>query len=178
MFVSRGVGTVYVPVRINCPPEVAVLHACRSGLSDRVTIDEPPVRSTAPAAVEHDRRIASGIDPVLLDQDPRRQRLDRVVVEHRHRGLQDDRPAIELAPSTRCTVAPVTRTPCSSACRCASRPGNAGSSDGWMFRIRFGKRLEQRRPDQPHEAGEADQVDVARCEQSSTSARSYASRSA
>ena len=25
MFVSRGVGTVYVPVRINCPPEVAML---------------------------------------------------------------------------------------------------------------------------------------------------------
>ena len=25
MFVSRGVGTVYVPVRINCPPDVAVL---------------------------------------------------------------------------------------------------------------------------------------------------------
>ena len=25
MFVSRGVGTIYVPVRINCPPEVALL---------------------------------------------------------------------------------------------------------------------------------------------------------
>jgi uncharacterized protein len=25
MYVSRGVGTVYVPVRINCPPEVAIL---------------------------------------------------------------------------------------------------------------------------------------------------------
>jgi predicted MPP superfamily phosphohydrolase len=25
MFVSRGLGTVYVPVRVNCPPEVAVL---------------------------------------------------------------------------------------------------------------------------------------------------------
>ena len=25
LFVSRGVGTVYVPVRINCPPDVAVL---------------------------------------------------------------------------------------------------------------------------------------------------------
>jgi predicted MPP superfamily phosphohydrolase len=25
MFVSRGVGTLYVPIRINCPPEVAVL---------------------------------------------------------------------------------------------------------------------------------------------------------
>ena len=25
LFVSRGVGTVYIPVRINCPPEVAIL---------------------------------------------------------------------------------------------------------------------------------------------------------
>jgi predicted MPP superfamily phosphohydrolase len=25
IFVSRGVGTIYVPVRVNCPPEVAVL---------------------------------------------------------------------------------------------------------------------------------------------------------
>jgi hypothetical protein len=25
IFVSRGIGTVYVPVRINCPPEVAVV---------------------------------------------------------------------------------------------------------------------------------------------------------
>jgi predicted MPP superfamily phosphohydrolase len=25
MFVSRGVGTVIVPVRINCPPEVALV---------------------------------------------------------------------------------------------------------------------------------------------------------
>jgi predicted MPP superfamily phosphohydrolase len=33
MFVSRGVGTVYVPVRINCPPEVAVLTLRRR--SDR-----------------------------------------------------------------------------------------------------------------------------------------------
>jgi predicted MPP superfamily phosphohydrolase len=25
IYVSRGVGTVYVPVRINCPPEVAIV---------------------------------------------------------------------------------------------------------------------------------------------------------
>jgi predicted MPP superfamily phosphohydrolase len=25
MFVSRGIGTVYVPIRINCPPEVAIV---------------------------------------------------------------------------------------------------------------------------------------------------------
>jgi uncharacterized protein len=30
VFVSRGVGTVYVPIRINCPPEVAVLTLQRA----------------------------------------------------------------------------------------------------------------------------------------------------
>ena len=25
LFVSRGVGTVYVPIRVNCPPDVAIL---------------------------------------------------------------------------------------------------------------------------------------------------------
>jgi predicted MPP superfamily phosphohydrolase len=30
LFVSRGVGTVYVPVRINCPPDVAVLTLRRA----------------------------------------------------------------------------------------------------------------------------------------------------
>ena len=29
IFVSRGVGTVYVPIRINCPPEVAVISLKR-----------------------------------------------------------------------------------------------------------------------------------------------------
>jgi hypothetical protein len=29
MFVSRGLGTVFVPVRLNCPPEVAVLTLAR-----------------------------------------------------------------------------------------------------------------------------------------------------
>jgi predicted MPP superfamily phosphohydrolase len=31
LFVSRGVGMVYVPVRINCPPEVAILTLQRRG---------------------------------------------------------------------------------------------------------------------------------------------------
>ena len=34
MFVSRGIGTVYVPVRINCPPEIAVL-TLKSGVSEQ-----------------------------------------------------------------------------------------------------------------------------------------------
>jgi hypothetical protein len=32
IFVSRGVGTIYVPVRINCPPEVAVLTLQRRSI--------------------------------------------------------------------------------------------------------------------------------------------------
>ncbi len=32
LFVSRGVGTVYVPVRVNCPPEVAVLTLQPAGM--------------------------------------------------------------------------------------------------------------------------------------------------
>jgi hypothetical protein len=32
MFVSRGIGTVYVPIRMNCPPEVAVL-TLRGGIN-------------------------------------------------------------------------------------------------------------------------------------------------
>jgi uncharacterized protein len=30
IFVSRGIGTVYVPIRFNCPPEVAVLTLQRA----------------------------------------------------------------------------------------------------------------------------------------------------
>jgi predicted MPP superfamily phosphohydrolase len=26
VFASRGVGTVYIPIRLNCPPEVAILR--------------------------------------------------------------------------------------------------------------------------------------------------------
>ena len=48
IFVSRGVGTVYVPVRINCPPEVALLtlHA------------EPSPRAPDPARLADGGRTA------------------------------------------------------------------------------------------------------------------------
>jgi predicted MPP superfamily phosphohydrolase len=36
MFVSRGVGTVYVPIRVNCPPEVAVLTLQQAESRDAV----------------------------------------------------------------------------------------------------------------------------------------------
>jgi predicted MPP superfamily phosphohydrolase len=32
LFVSRGIGMVYVPVRLNCPPEIALLTLQRRGV--------------------------------------------------------------------------------------------------------------------------------------------------
>ena len=59
IFVSRGVGTVYVPVRINCPPEVAVLtlrSAAEGGLTTvgRRSHGQPePAPVDPPAARQH-----------------------------------------------------------------------------------------------------------------------------
>ena len=52
MFVSRGVGTVYVPVRINCPPEVAVLTLRRRRPTDDLT------RHVLTPSLTHGRRTA------------------------------------------------------------------------------------------------------------------------
>ncbi len=61
IFVSRGVGTVYVPVRLNCPPEVAVLTLARAA--------DEPAAVEAPPASEH-LRDRHGVEPVLLDENP------------------------------------------------------------------------------------------------------------
>jgi uncharacterized protein len=49
IFVSRGLGTVYLPIRINCPPEVAV-----------VTLRRRPPRDSARREGSADRRSTSG----------------------------------------------------------------------------------------------------------------------
>jgi|SoiMethySBSTD1v2_1073268.scaffolds.fasta_scaffold02960_2 uncharacterized protein len=51
IFVSRGIGTVYVPVRINCPPEVAL-----------ITLDRAAAKSVINA--RNDGRQSSSGDPV------------------------------------------------------------------------------------------------------------------
>jgi predicted MPP superfamily phosphohydrolase len=37
IFVSRGIGTVYLPLRVNCPPEVALITLRRAGSTDPTT---------------------------------------------------------------------------------------------------------------------------------------------
>jgi uncharacterized protein len=41
IFVSRGVGTVYVPYRLNCPPDVSVLTLRRSTIKQTAAFDAP-----------------------------------------------------------------------------------------------------------------------------------------
>jgi hypothetical protein len=41
---------------------------------------------------------------------------------------------------TTCTVAPWSFTPAASARACVCKPGNAGRREGWMLRMRRGKR--------------------------------------
>ena len=91
--------------------------------------------ATAPTRTRSHR---FGIDLVLDGEDARRERLRRVVVEHRRPPAAATIGPASSSGVTKCTVAPLTFTPWSRACRCASTPGNAGSSDGWMLRTRRG----------------------------------------
>jgi hypothetical protein len=83
LFVSRGIGTVYVPVRINCPPEVAVVDApSRGGRMNRRPCSSQPSLEHEPYRLR--------VEAMLLDEDSCRQGLDRVGIEHRHGGLKHD----------------------------------------------------------------------------------------
>jgi uncharacterized protein len=55
LFVSRGVGTVYVPIRLNCPPDIAVLtlRAVPAGASTRSTPVDEATPVETPSPVEH-----------------------------------------------------------------------------------------------------------------------------
>ena len=91
IFVSRGVGTVYVPVRINCPPEVAVR---RPWLRPPAALTTPAAFHTPSARQNQPDRL--GIGPVFLDENARSHSGFGVSVEHRHGPLQDDRSAVEF----------------------------------------------------------------------------------
>src|SRR6185369_17776410 len=56
--------------------------------------DKPPTVDP-PIAVEH-QSDGLWVDAMLLDQNARRERLDRIVLEYRHSGLKDDRTGVEL----------------------------------------------------------------------------------
>ncbi len=62
------------------------------------------------------------------------------------------------ASSTKCTVQPASFAPKASACACASKPGKLGSSDGWMFTIAVRKGGNERRRNDTHVAGQADEI--------------------
>ena len=71
---------------------------------------------------------------MLHGQDPLRQRLGGIVVTHRNRALHHDRPRIGLRDHEMHRRTGNLDTGLS-AWPCGSRPGNDGSSDGWMLSI-------------------------------------------
>ena len=168
LFVSRGIGTVYVPVRYRCPPEVALLTLRRASGADgqgEVSAGRCGRRSSAmnrrplqPPRSERRARSPAGYRAVLLDEDPRGQRLFGVVVPDRDGHLQNDRPGIELG------VDQVHR----------GAAHLRAVAQRLSLRVQSGKRRQQRRVDvedrvrerrderrsqQPHEARQAHQVD-------------------
>jgi hypothetical protein len=72
LFVSRGIGTVYVPVRINCPPEVSLLTLTGSRT---VALDREPVGRLGDQVVVESMQVrqprTSPEPPIGRSADPR-----------------------------------------------------------------------------------------------------------
>ena len=73
---------------------------------------------------------------MLLFENPGGQVVGCFPVPNLHRSLDHDRTVVELGVDE-VTVQPESLTPWSHACCWACRPGNAGSSEGWMLRMRL-----------------------------------------
>ena len=148
-------GTIRVPPPA-CPPSIR---------------QRPSTTRTRPCAT---RRKRQRIDAVLDREHARRERLRRVVVMHRHRALRDDRPG-SISGTTKCTVAPWIFDAGRERAPWVSRPWKAGSREGWMLSIRPSQRPTKPGRQQPHEAGEADELDAgARSTASSARSKRFA----
>jgi hypothetical protein len=100
---------------------------------------------------------------MFLNQDARRQRVDGVVVMNGHWRLQHDGTAIELARhEVHGRAADVNAVLERLLLGVETREGRQKRRVDVHDPI--GKRLEQRRADQPHEAGETDERDVSRAQ--------------
>ena len=100
---------------------------------------------------------------MFFDQDPRRQRVRRIVVFTGTAACRTIGPASSSG-VTRWTVAPLDAHAVFERLALRVEPGNDGSSDGWMFRIAPGNASSSGAPTQPHEAGEANEIDAAGAE--------------
>src|SRR5688572_14031729 len=145
-------------------------HSLRSGVLTAGRL--PEARKTpavdTPGSVKDDSN-GFGIREVFLLEDARRQRVTRIVVEDGHGPLKHNRSGIKLAGDemhghSAHSDAMLERL---------TLGVNAGK--GWQqsrvnIQYRVGKLVDQRGTDDPHEASEANQIDVARPELASESA--------
>ena len=120
--------------------------------------DHPAALDPAAALEEEPHR--ARVEPVLGLEDAGGEGLRRVAREDRA-PPPGPRSARSRAPRPRGAPWPRSpSTPCSNACRCASSPGKAGSSAGWMFTMRPGKARTKTGESEAHEAGQAHEVDL------------------
>ena len=98
---------------------------------------------------------------MFLNEDARAQRLRRIVGHHRYGPLDDDRPVIELSGDQMDRDAGNCRPVLQ---RLAWRidPGEGRQQGRMDIEDSVGKRLEQRRPNEAHVAGKANQADISR----------------
>ena len=112
-------------------------HGLESRPAHRAAPDAGPNTRRRPS-MRHgsrtNRRTAWG-RAVLGGVQPRRERLERVVVGDLHRALRDDRPAVHRVVHQMHRAARDT-CPVAEDWPIASRPGNAGSNEGWMLSMR------------------------------------------
>ena len=165
IFVSRGVGTVYVPVRINCPPEVALVTLQRTVA--RLTKRRPSIRQP-PRAPSHGLRIRV----VLLDENPRGQRVGRIVSRTGTARCTTIGPPSSSA-VTRCTVTPLDLHAVLECLplRVDDRETTAAATGG-CSESRLGNASISGAPEHTHEPGEAHTAATSLAEARCTSARS------
>ena len=101
---------------------------------------------------------------MLFDQDPRGECLNRVIVEQRHGGLQDDRTVVQLGGhemhgGARDSHAMVERLPL------RVESGECRQEGGVDVQNAVREGLDQRGTHQAHETGQADQIDASGAEQ-------------
>ena len=92
---TRRSSSVVESARFTCRCESTVRRKSRSSHCSGSRRPDHATAFDPPSAIEHERN-RLGIRVMFLDEDPRRQRLLRIVVKHGHSALNDDRTRVEV----------------------------------------------------------------------------------
>jgi len=89
----------------------------------------------AKAALQHNAH-SFGIDAMLFFQDARGERLRRIVIEHGHDGLQDNRPGVDILIHKVYRATGISHAVFQSLALCLE-PRKRRQQGWWMFKMRL-----------------------------------------